>query len=72
MTIFLQEKIQKEIDHVMGSVSYHESKSNGRKVSLSDRQWMPYTEAAIHEILRHSCLVYAVPQATTTAVELDE
>jgi hypothetical protein len=33
---------------------------------------MPYTDAVIHEILRHSCLVYAVPQATTTAVELDE
>ena len=45
---------------------------SGRKVSLSDRQWMPYTEAVIHEILRHSSLVYAVPQATTTDVELDE
>ena len=39
--LFFQEKIQKEIDHVMGSVSYHESKTTGRKVSLSDRQWMP-------------------------------
>ena len=31
---------------------------------------MPYTDAALHEIMRHTCLVYTVPHATTDRVSL--
>merc|ERR550525_626968 len=30
---------------------------------------MPYTDAFIHEVLRHSCIVYTTPHATTEEVE---
>ena len=31
---------------------------------------MPYTDAVLHEVLRHSCLVYVVPHATTENTHL--
>ena len=54
----IQEKVQAEIDAVIGS----------RSAMLEDRPRMPYTEAVIHEILRHACLNYTVPHATTEDV----
>ena len=30
---------------------------------------MPYTDAVIHEVLRHSCIVYTTPHATTEEVQ---
>ena len=55
----IQEKVQAEIDAVVGS----------RSAMLEDRPKMPYIEAVIHEILRHACLNYTVPHATTEDVE---
>ena len=54
----IQEKVQAEIDTVLGS----------RSAMLEDRPRMSYTEAVIHEILRHACLNYTVPHATTEDV----
>ena len=45
---------------------------NTRHISLSDRAAMPYTDAVLHEVLRHSCLVYVVPHATTEDTVLSE
>ena len=54
----IQEKLQAEIESVVGC----------RSAMLEDRPQMPYMEAVIHEILRHSCLTYTVPHATTEDV----
>jgi len=55
----MQTRVQEEIDSVIGS----------RTPELVDRQAMPYTDAVIHEVLRHSCVVYTTPHATTEEVE---
>jgi len=55
----MQNKVQEEIDQVIGS----------RTPELVDRASMPYTDAVIHEVLRHSCIVYTTPHATTEDVE---
>jgi cytochrome P450 len=34
-------------------------------VTLADRSSLPYTDAVLHEVMRHSCLVYVVPHAAT-------
>ena len=46
----IQERIQREIDEVC---------VGGRSVCLDDRPRMPYTDAALHEVMRCACLVYA-------------
>ena len=56
----IQSKIQEEIEQNVGS----------RSPMLEDRAAMPYTDAFIHEVLRHSCIVYTTPHATTEQVEL--
>merc|ERR1712110_819103 len=55
----MQTRVQEEIDSVIGS----------RTPELVDRQAMPYMDAFIHEVLRHSCIVYTTPHATTEEVE---
>ena len=55
----VQRKVQEEIDQVAGS----------RAPELNDRKNMPYTDAVIHEVLRHSCIVYTTPHATTEDVQ---
>merc|ERR1712110_1362423 len=55
----MQTRVQEEIDSVIGS----------RTPELVDRQAMPYMDAFIHEVLRHSCVVYTTPHATTEEVE---
>lgn len=57
----IQQKIQEEILSVIGD----------RTPDLDDRSAMPYTDAFIHEVLRHSCIVYTTPHATTEEVELN-
>ena len=54
----LQTRARREIEAVLG----------GRPVQLEDRPRMPYTEAVIHEVLRHSCITYTSPHATTEDV----
>merc|ERR1712088_1152311 len=51
----MQTRVQEEIDSVIGS----------RTPELVDRQAMPYTDAVIHEVLRHSCVVYTTPKGTS-------
>ena len=51
----IQKKVQEEIDSIVGH----------RSASLEDRPNMPYTDAFIHEVLRHSCITYTSPHATT-------
>jgi len=55
----MQKTIQAEIDTVLGS----------RIPLLEDRAKMPYTDAFIHEVLRHACIVYTTPHATTEEVQ---
>ena len=62
----LQEKVQAEIDSVVGK----SGAKAGRTVGLDDRISMPYTDATLHEVLRHSCLVYVIPHSTTEDVQL--
>ncbi len=57
----VQKKIQEEIISVVGD----------RTPELDDRSVMPYTDAFIHEVLRHSCIVYTTPHATTEEVNLN-
>ncbi|TRY81001.1 hypothetical protein TCAL_13811 [Tigriopus californicus] len=54
----IQTRVQNEINRTIGK----------RKVTLDDRTQMHYTDAVLHEVMRHSCLVYAVPHATTEDV----
>ena len=56
----MQARVHAEIDAVIGS----------RTPLLEDRPAMPYTDAVIHEVLRHSCIVYTTPHATTEEVAL--
>jgi len=58
----IQAKLHAEIEQVVES----------RTPSLQDRPNMPYTDAFIHEVLRHSCIVYTTPHATTKQVQLNE
>merc|ERR1711872_392234 len=55
----IQAKLHAEIEQVVES----------RTPSLQDRSNMPYTDAFIHEVLRHSCIVYTTPHATTEEVQ---
>jgi len=55
----MQKTIQAEIDTVLGS----------RIPLLEDRANMPYTDAFIHEVLRHACIIYTTPHATTEEVQ---
>ena len=55
-----------EIDAIVGK----ENDTNNRPVGLVDRTLMPYTDATLHEILRYSCLVYALPHSTTENIRL--
>jgi len=55
----MQKTIQAEIDTVLGS----------RIPLLEDRAKMPYTDAFIHEVLRHACIIYTLPHATTEEVQ---
>ena len=59
----VQKKIQKEVDSVCGQ---------SRKVTLADRPNMPYTQAVIHETLRHvNLLPMSLPRVLMEDVELD-
>ena len=55
----IQTRVQEEIDAVL---------EGGRAAELEDRPRMPYMEAVIHEVLRHSCITYTSPHATTEDV----
>ena len=57
----IQNKLQEEIDSQVGS----------RSPCLEDRNQMHYMDAFIHEVLRHSCVVYTTPHATTETVQLE-
>lgn len=58
----VQERLQQEVDSVVGS---------DRQPQPSDMDAMPYTEAFILEVLRHSCLVpFALPHSTTEDTSL--
>uniref|UniRef100_A0A803TN63 unspecific monooxygenase n=1 Tax=Anolis carolinensis TaxID=28377 RepID=A0A803TN63_ANOCA len=59
----IQKKIQEEIDEVIG---------RARKPRLSDRPLMPYTEAFILEVFRHSSLLpFTIPHCTTKETVLN-
>ena len=66
ISISYQEKVYAEIEVIVGK----DSSSEKRTVGLDDRSTMPYTDATLHEILRHSCLVYAIPHSTLEDVTL--
>ena len=53
----IQAKVHAEIDGIIGK---SEGENESRPITLSDRAAMSYTDAVLHEILRHSCLVYVV------------
>ena len=56
----MQERLAAEILAVVG---------RERQPTLEDRAAMPYTEAVIHEVLRHACITYTSPHATTEDLE---
>ncbi|XP_053128995.1 cytochrome P450 1A5-like [Hemicordylus capensis] len=59
----IQKKIQEEIDESIG---------RARKPRLSDRSLLPYTEAFILEMFRHSSfLPFTIPHCTTTDTALN-
>ncbi|KAG8576128.1 hypothetical protein GDO81_009778 [Engystomops pustulosus] len=59
----IQEKIQKELDQVIG---------RERRPKVSDRAQLPYTEAFILEMFRHSSfLPFTIPHCTTTDTVLN-
>ncbi|XP_060115859.1 cytochrome P450 1A5-like [Heteronotia binoei] len=59
----IQKKIQEEIDETIG---------RERKPRLSDRPLLPYTEAFIHEVYRHSSfLPFTIPHCTTRDTALN-
>ncbi|XP_042329938.1 cytochrome P450 1A5-like [Sceloporus undulatus] len=59
----IQTKIQKEIDEVIG---------RARKPNLQDRHLLPYTEAFILEVFRHSSfLPFTIPHRTTKKTVLN-
>ncbi|XP_053573338.1 cytochrome P450 1A1 [Bombina bombina] len=59
----IQEKIQKELDNVIG---------RDRRPRLSDRAQLPYTEAFITEMFRHSSfLPFTIPHCTTKDTTLN-
>ena len=55
-----------EIDSTVGNGKG----ASNRPVGLDDRPLMSYTDATLHEILRHSCLVYAIPHSATENVRI--
>uniref|UniRef100_A0A1A9WHT3 Cytochrome P450 n=1 Tax=Glossina brevipalpis TaxID=37001 RepID=A0A1A9WHT3_9MUSC len=58
----IQKRIQNEIDNVVGA---------GRAPTLSDRQFMPYTEATLREIMRIETLVpSSIPHKALVDTEL--
>ncbi len=57
----VQRNIQAEISSVVPLTG---------RVTLESRPLMPYTDAVLHEVMRHVCLVYAVPHATTQKMNL--
>ena len=59
----IQGKIQQELDDVIGQ---------NQTISYEDRHKLPYTEACIHEILRHAPLFpITIPHSTTTDTQLN-
>lgn len=59
----IQKKIQREIDETIGSE---------RKPRLSDRPLLPYTEAFIQEVYRHSSFVpFTIPHCATKDTSLN-
>lgn len=58
----IQKRIQDEIESVVGV---------GGNVTLDHRHDLPYTDAALHEVMRHCCLVYTVPHATTCDLDFE-
>lgn len=56
----IQEKIQTELSEVLGPDG---------TLSLDHRSQLPFTDAVLHEVMRHSCLVYTVPHATTCHID---
>ena len=59
----VQKEIQAELDRVIGS---------DRDIFLEDRPQLPFTEACIYEIMRHSPMFpISIPHATTTDTELN-
>ena len=54
----IQEKIQKELDEVVG---------REQQVSINHRSKLPFTEACINEVFRHSCATVMPPITNGTA-----
>ncbi len=54
----IQRRVHEEISSVLAA-------RGGIKLCLDDRPRCPYTDATLHEVMRHACLVYAVPHAAT-------
>ncbi len=50
--------IHREISRVM-------KEDGADAITLDQRARMPYTDAVLHEVMRHACLVYSVPHAAT-------